>query len=184
MRLKTILSGLIAGLIAFAPMVAMADETASIRFIVTGDLYELPAEKGRGGYAKLASVAKIFKKKTKRNIHSFLVHVGDAYSPSLLSTMDKGKSTVEMLNAVGVDYMVLGNHEWDFGPEITRERVWESNFPVLASNVIDKEGLPVDGTVRTAMEMVGPFRVGIMGLITPNVKDVSSIRNVTVMQLL
>ena len=173
MRLKAIFSGLISGLIAFAPMAAIADETASIRFIVTGDLYELPADKERGGYAKLASVAKIFKKKTNRNIHSFLVHAGDAYSPSLLSAMDKGKSTVEMLNAVGVDYMVLGNHEWDFGPEITRERVWESNFPVLASNVIDQDGFPVDGTVRTAMVKVGPFRVGIMGLVTPNTKFVS-----------
>ena len=112
MRLKIIIAGLLTGLIAFIPMTATADENATIRFIVTGDLYELNADKGRGGYAKLASVAKIFKKKTKREIHSFLVHVGDAYSPSLLSTMDKGKSAVEMLNAVGVDYMVLGNHEW------------------------------------------------------------------------
>ena len=174
MRLKIIIAGLLTGLIAFAPMAATADENATIRFIVTGDLYELNADKGRGGYAKLASVAKIFKKKTKREIHSFLVHVGDAYSPSLLSTMDKGKSAVEMLNAVGVDYMVLGNHEWDFGPEILRERVWESNFPVLASNVIDKEGLPIDGTVRTTMLLVGPFRVGIIGLVTPNTKFVSS----------
>jgi len=162
------------GMIAFTPMAVKADEKATIRFILTGDHYELPPKDGRGGYAKLASVAKTFKKKTKRNIHSFLMHSGDAYSPSLLSSMDKGKSTVDMLNAVGVDYMVLGNHEWDFGPEITRERVWQSNFTVLASNVIDNEGLPVDGTVRTAMEVVGPFRVGIMGLVTPNVKDVSS----------
>ena len=175
MRLKIIIAGLLTGLIAFAPLTAMADETATIRFILTGDLYEFTADNGRGGHAKLASVAKIFKKKTKREIHSFLVHVGDAYSPSLLSTMDKGKSAVEMLNAVGVDYMVLGNHEWDFGPEITRERVWESNFPVLASNAIDKDGLPIDGTVRTAMINVGPFRVGIMGLITQNTKVISHV---------
>ena len=45
-----------------------------------------------------------------------------------------------------------------------RERVWESNFPVLASNARDKEGLPIDGTVRTAMINIGPFRIGIMGL--------------------
>ena len=120
MRLKILIPGLLMGLVAFAPLAAMANETATIRFIVTGDLYELPGEKGRGGYAKLASVAKTFKKKSKKNTHSFLVHVGDAYSPSLLSTMDKGKSTVDMLNAVGVDYMVLGNHEWDFGPENVR----------------------------------------------------------------
>jgi 2',3'-cyclic-nucleotide 2'-phosphodiesterase (5'-nucleotidase family) len=156
-------------------MAATADENATIRFIVTGDLYELNADKGRGGYAKLASVVEIFKKKTKREKNSFLVHVGDAYSPSLLSTMDKGKSAVEMLNAVGVDYMVLGNHEWDFGPKILRERVWESNFPVLASNARDKDGLPIDGTVRTAMVEVGPFRVGIMGLITQNTKVISHV---------
>lgn len=66
MRLKIIIAGLLTGLIAFAPLTAMADETATIRFIVTGDLYEFPADKDRGGYAKLASVAKIFKKKTKK----------------------------------------------------------------------------------------------------------------------
>ena len=174
MRLINLFSGILMGIIVFTPMAAIADETATIRFILTGDMPEFNSEDGRGGYAKLASVAKTFKKKSKRNIRSLLIHAGDAYSPSLLSGLDKGKSTVDMLNAVGVDYMVLGNHEWDFGPEITRERVWQSNFTVLASNVIDNEGLPVDGTVRTAMEVVGPFRVGIMGLVTPNVKDVSS----------
>ena len=168
MRLKKLLSALLMGFIAFVPMVANAEETATIRFILAADMPELTSEDGRGGYAKLASVAKTFKKQTKRNIRSLLIHAGDAYSPSLLSGLDKGKSTVDMLNAIGVDYMVLGNHE------ITRERVWQSNFTVLASNVIDNEGLPVDGTVRTAMEMVGPFRVGIMGLVTPYVKDVSS----------
>ena len=170
MRLKTIFSGLILGLIAFAPLTAMAEETATIRFILTGDHYELSPQKGRGGYAKLASVVRQEKVGEK---HSYFVHAGDAYSPSLLSTLDKGKSTVDMLNAVGVDYMVLGNHEWDFGPEITRERVWESNFPVLASNARDKDGLPIDGTVRTAMINVGPFRVGIMGLITTNTKVIA-----------
>ena len=103
MRLKIIIAGLLTGLIYFAPLVTMADEKSTIRFILTGDLYELSANNGRGGYAKLASVAKIYKKKTKSDIHSFLVHAGDAYSPSLLSAMDKGKSAVEMLNAVGVD---------------------------------------------------------------------------------
>ena len=170
MRLIILFSGLLMGLITFAPMDAKAEETATVRFILTGDHYELPPQKGRGGYAKLASVVRQEKVGEE---HSYFVHAGDAYSPSLLSTLDKGKSTVEMLNAVGVDYMVLGNHEWDFGPEITRERVWESNFPVLASNAIDIDGLPIDGTVRTAMINVGPFRVGIMGLITTNTKVIA-----------
>ena len=184
MQLKIIIAGLLTGLIAFGPLVTMADEKSTIRFILTGDLYKLNANNGRGGYAKLASVAKIYKKKTKSGIHSFLVHAGDAYSPSLLSAMDKGKSAVVMLNAVGVDYMVLGNHEWDFGPEIARKRIWESNFPVLASNAIDIDGLPIDGTVRTAMVQVGPFRVGIMGLITPKTKVLASPKSDTFLPVL
>ena len=60
MRLKILFSGLLMAMIAFAPMAAMADETATIRFILTGDMPQFTAEKGRGGYAKLASVAKIF----------------------------------------------------------------------------------------------------------------------------
>jgi len=171
MRLKTLFYGLLTGLIAFAPLTAMADETATLRIILTADHYELPPKNGRGGYAKLASVVNWEKAGAE---HSIFVHAGDAYSPSLLSSMDKGKSTVDMLNAVGVDYMVLGNHEWDFGPEVARKRIWESNFPILASNARDKDGLPIDGTVRTAMVNVGPFRVGIMGLITPNTKVLAS----------
>ena len=49
MRLKTIFSGLISGLIAFAPLTAMADEKETLRIILTGDLYELTADNGRGG---------------------------------------------------------------------------------------------------------------------------------------
>ena len=171
MRLKTLFYGLMMGLIAFAPLSARADETATLRIILTADHYELPPKNGRGGYAKLASVVNWEKAGAE---HSIFVHAGDAYSPSLLSSMDKGKSTVDMLNDVGVDYMVLGNHEWDFGPEITRERVWQSKFPILASNAKDKDGLPIDGTVNTVMLSVGSFRIGIMGLITTNTKEISS----------
>jgi len=171
MRLKILFSGLISGLIAFAPMVAMADETATLRIILTGDHYVLPAKKGRGGFAKLATVVKQEKAGAE---HSIFVHSGDAYSPSLLSGMLKGKQIVDMLNAVGLDYMVLGNHEWDFGVDVLRERIWESNFPILASNAVDADGLPIDGTVRTAMVSVGSFRVGIMGLITTNTKVISN----------
>ena len=171
MRLKIIIAGLLTGLIAFAPMAAMADETETLRIILTGDHYVLPAKKGRGGFAKLATVVKQERAGAE---HSIFVHSGDAYSPSLLSGMLKGKQIVDMLNAVGLDYMVLGNHEWDFGIDILRERIWESNFPILASNAVDADGLPIDGTVRTVMVKVGPFRVGIMGLVTTNTKVIAN----------
>ena len=77
MRLKTLFYGLLMGLITFAPMAAMADEKETLRIILTGDLYELPAEKGRGGYAKLASVVQMEKAGSR---HSIFVHAGDSVS--------------------------------------------------------------------------------------------------------
>jgi 2',3'-cyclic-nucleotide 2'-phosphodiesterase (5'-nucleotidase family) len=174
MRLKIIIAGLLTGLIAFAPLAATAEESETLRIILTGDHYVLPAKKGRGGFAKLATVVKQERAGAE---HSIFVHSGDAYSPSLMSGILKGAQIVDMLNTVGLDYMVLGNHEWDFGEDILRERIWESNFAVLASNAVDGEGLPIDGTVRTAMVNVGPFRVGIMGLLTTNTKVISNAVN-------
>ena len=60
------------GLIAFAPLTAMADETATLRFILTGDHYILAPQKGRGGYAKLASVVLQEKASTKHSISCML----------------------------------------------------------------------------------------------------------------
>ena len=44
MRLQIIINILLTGLIAFAPLTVMVDETATIRFVVTGDLYEFTAD--------------------------------------------------------------------------------------------------------------------------------------------
>lgn len=42
---------------------------------------------------------------------------GDAYNPSLLSTVVKGKQMVPILNALEVKCAVVGNHDLDFGVE-------------------------------------------------------------------
>ena len=59
MGLKIIIAGLLTGLIAFAPLAATADESKTLRIILTGDHYVLPAKNGRGGFAKLATVPAI-----------------------------------------------------------------------------------------------------------------------------
>ena len=47
------------GIIYFASLATMADEKAIVWFILTWDYYEPSAQEVCGGYAKLASVAKI-----------------------------------------------------------------------------------------------------------------------------
>jgi 5'-nucleotidase len=40
---------------------------------------------------------------------------GDAFNPSLMSTITFGKQMVPVLNAAGVKAAVVGNHDWDWG---------------------------------------------------------------------
>jgi 2',3'-cyclic-nucleotide 2'-phosphodiesterase (5'-nucleotidase family) len=168
MRTLKIFAAALSGLLlAFS----VAAETATLTFVLTGDIYELDSSKGRGGMAKLSTVVQ---QQRAKGEHVLFVHAGDTFSPSLLSGFTKGKQMVEIFNAMGLDYMVLGNHEWDFGNEVLHERIWEANFPIITSNVLDEDGLAIDGTSNTAMVTVGPFRVGILGIVTPNTKVISS----------
>jgi 2',3'-cyclic-nucleotide 2'-phosphodiesterase (5'-nucleotidase family) len=70
-----------------------------------------------------------------------VVHSGDFLSPSLLAKKDRGKTMVELLNKAGVDYCLLGNHEFDKGADTLADRLREAKFTVLLANSIDPSGL-------------------------------------------
>src|SRR3546814_15865560 len=65
--------------------------------------------------------------------HAIFTHGGDTISPSLLAGFDQGAHMIDLLNEAELDIMVLGNHEFDFGPAVTRQRIAEARFPILRS---------------------------------------------------
>ena len=83
---------------------AFAQEAVTIRFVQTNDIDRMGAEKGRGGFARLAAVVK--EERAKGN--AFFVHAGDTLSPSLLSGFDKGAHIIDILNRIGPDAMAPG----------------------------------------------------------------------------
>ena len=69
-----------------------------------------------------------------------LVHAGDFLNPSLIGTLRyegeriKGRQMVEVMNAMGFDIAVLGNHEFDIGEEDLQKRINESTFDWISTN--------------------------------------------------
>ena len=59
---------------------------------------------------------------------SLLLMSGDTISPSVESITYKGQQMIEAWNMIGLDYATFGNHEFDFGPDVLRERMRESKF--------------------------------------------------------
>jgi 5'-nucleotidase/UDP-sugar diphosphatase len=148
---------------------AFAQEAVTIRFVQTNDIDRMGAEKGRGGFARLATVVK--EERAKGN--AFFVHAGDTLSPSLLSGFDKGAHIIDILNRIGPDAMAPGNHEFDLGPDVFRARMAEAKFDVLATNIIDGNGLPANTKADKMVEVQG-VKIGFFGLTTEDTPIASS----------
>jgi len=99
------------------------------------------------------------------NPNTVFVLGGDFLSPSVESTFLHGAQMVAALNAIGLDYATLGNHEFDFGPAVLVERMNESKFRWLSANVVDRRsGRPFGGASTEELLTLGGLRVGFFGL--------------------
>src|SRR5574342_646835 len=103
-----------------------------------------PAERGKKG--GLARVATLRDRIAQESPHVVFVLSGDFLSPSPMSSMFQGGQMVAALNAIGLDLATFGNHEFDFSADVTQERIQESRFTWVSSNVLEPEtGLPFGG---------------------------------------
>jgi 5'-nucleotidase len=141
-----------------------APAAAALQVMQINDVYQtLPGEEtNKGG---LARVATLKKQKLKTNPNTILLLPGDFISPSVASTVFKGKQMIEVLNQTGIDFATVGNHEFDFGLDILLERMQESNWPWLLSNIVDSktQHTPSEGKAFV-IKNYGKLKVGFVGL--------------------
>ena len=106
-----------------------------VQLLSVNDVYVLEPVAGRGGLARVATLVRGLERETPNTLFAL---AGDTLSPSLLSTLRRGAQMIEGWNALGLGVAAFGNHEFDFGPSVLAERVGESRFPWLATNVLDR----------------------------------------------
>lgn len=129
--------------------------------LLVNDIYRMGERDGRGGFARLAAIVK---EERARGVPMLFCHAGDTFSPSLMSGFDKGAHIVELLNAIGPDVFVPGNHEFDFGVDTFMERLGEARFPFYGANMRRADGSPIPGMRDTSLHRLGPVTVGVVGL--------------------
>ncbi|KAJ5087065.1 hypothetical protein NUU61_008372 [Penicillium alfredii] len=93
---------------------------------------------------------------------------GDAFNPSLESTITKGRHMVPFLNKVKTDVACVGNHDLDFGVAQFRHLSSQCRFPWLLANVLDPalgEDVPIADCGKTCMlTSSNGIKVGVIGL--------------------
>ncbi len=146
-------------------------QNATLTLLTVNDVYDIAPAQGRGGLAELMT---LLRAERATATHTVTTLNGDFLSPSLMSSLFKGAQMVAVLNAVGLDMVVFGNHEFDMGPEVTTQRMAESSFPWLGTNVLGPDGKPFGGAHATLIRQVGELRVGFFGVLTPETATLSS----------
>ena len=164
------LARLLVGVLLMVSAAAWAEPT-TITFLHVNDVSEYESKRGIGGIAPLMTLLERERAASANTITTF---GGDLFSPSLMSALTKGAHMVEMMNAIGVDIAVAGNHEYDFGPEVAARNFAASTFPWLGTNALDRDGRTADGLVANRIIERGGFRIGLFGLVTPETNILSS----------
>jgi 2',3'-cyclic-nucleotide 2'-phosphodiesterase (5'-nucleotidase family) len=143
----------------------------TVTFLHLNDVYEISPQQGRGGLAPLMTLLKEERAAAPGAITTL---GGDLIGSSMMSGITKGTQMIELMNAIGLDIAVVGNHEFDFGPETLKQRIGESKFSWLGTNVSTAEGKALEGLVSTLTRKVGELTVGFFGIITPDTHHLSN----------
>ena len=136
--MKKKLLGLLLALCLLLSCAALAEDAApaltkNLVVLYTSDVH-CGIDQG-WGYAGLYAV----KESLSADNHVLLVDDGDSIQGEPIGTMTTGEALIDIMNAVGYDIAIPGNHEFDYGVDRFLELTEKANFPYISCN-FNKEG--------------------------------------------
>ncbi len=96
-----------------------------------------------------------------------VVDAGDAIQGEVIGSLTEGEAVVDIMNAVGYDYAVPGNHEFDYGMEVFLDLAQnKAEYEYISTNFHYLPGVrPVFAPY--AVEDFGAYQVAFVGISTP-----------------
>jgi len=150
-----------------------SDCIVRVTLLQVNDVYQF-APVDQGAHGGIARVLTLKKEIQKQSPHTLLLLSGDTISPSVESITYQGAQMIDAWNAAELDYATFGNHEFDFGPDVLRQRMKESNFKWIVANVIDrKTGKPFGDAPPFVIREFDGVKIGIFGLTLEETKVTS-----------
>ncbi|MHB8962628.1 MAG: 5'-nucleotidase C-terminal domain-containing protein [Saccharofermentanales bacterium] len=167
---------------SFLPLTvpAMAVETRDLVILGTSDLHgnidnydyftdSVPTGSSRRGLTKIMTYVKGVR---DANPNTILIDNGDTIQGTPLSYYFNMIDTSVMnplsavMNFMDYDAAVVGNHEFNYGPDVLNKYQSENEFPLLSANVTGGDDYDFEPYI---IKDIGGVQVGILGLTPPAV---------------
>lgn len=162
-----------------ALMVAPALRAEHLMIIAVNDTHSQidPASDGMGGIARRRA---IYDQLRAQNPNTVLIHAGDAVQGTLFFSLYRGEVEYAMMDTLGYDAIILGNHEFDNGMDELAEHYRNVDAVKISSNY-DFSATPLDGLFQPYwIKAVGDKRIGFFGI---NVNPAGLIADMNCMDL-
>ncbi|TGZ78126.1 Metallo-dependent phosphatase [Ascodesmis nigricans] len=143
-----------------------------LRFLHYNDVYHIESAPGQpGGAARFVTLTNHYRSQPGPRLLTFFS--GDAFNPSIESSITKGRHMVPILNEIGTDVACLGNHDLDFGVDQAKYLIEKCTFPWLCANVEDRslgEGVGIAGLKKSVVLETEDgegrkVKVGVVGIV-------------------
>ena len=120
-----------------------------------------------GGMEYLSSYASILRSEFKTNF--IWLDGGDIFQGGFETKLSNGTLMTKYFNYENISASTIGNHEWDFGQNYLKERLKESNFPYIVSNIFStsmKSNKVFQNQITYKIFNVNEIKLGVIGVTT------------------
>lgn len=159
--------------LGFFLFLSAASAETRITILHTGDIHGHFTNKDSpirlGGISKLKTKIDFLR---QRNANNLLLDAGDWTEGTIFYTLNSGEANHRMMEAMGYDAIVFGNHEWLVGPQELYNGFKGADFkiPVLSAN-LNLNHLPDSIPLRKYMKPyvikeIDGKKIGILGIST------------------
>lgn len=158
-----LLKSFFASTLLASALIAGAASPERIVLIHTNDTHSRidPADDGTGGILRRKVVIDSIR---AAEPNTLLIDAGDAVQGSVYFTLFGGEVERKMMNLLGYDYQIMGNHELDNGTKALAAQ-WSQADATLLSTNYDLSATPLDSIVRPYdIREIGGRRIGLIAI--------------------
>lgn len=118
----------------------------------------------KAGRAGMIRRIEMLRQEREKHPDLLLFDSGDFFQGSAYYTLFKGEVEVGLMNRMGYDAAMIGNHEFDSGLEEMARIFRLANFPIVCANY-DFTGTPVEGLVKPYIIIKrNGVKIGVFGI--------------------